>query len=148
MRQTIQIGEYVVTQAVERTKHYECAAWFTRIRVEPGRYPVMAEVEDGRVRDHPGLMVSMPGTIVEDNFQPLFGGNAIDKAYDRKQNAGKPYTFHFSIYAHTVANVMLDRPEDKGGWELEGFHAERVEFEYDGKPCVTHRIVANGTEPT
>jgi len=134
-----QVGFYVLSEPTEFVKHYECAAWSCTVIVAPGRYPVWAEIENGKVKDYPGLMVTMPATVVEDYFQSLFGGNAIGKAYDRKQNAGKADTFSTSVYAHSAAEDILTKGE-ASRWQLDGFAAERIEFEYNGKPCVTHGI--------
>lgn len=70
-------------RVVERT--YECAAWYTRIQLKPGRYEVKAHLNNNEW----WFGTSIPGTVVSDYFQSLFCGNAIGERYDTSQNKGK-----------------------------------------------------------
>ena len=75
------IGTYTLDQAKTFRKTYECAAWYTDIRVPAGIYEVTT--------DGYWIFVELPGNIVTDYFQSLYCGTSIGETYDQKQNAGK-----------------------------------------------------------
>jgi len=144
-----QIGTITIKEGDVRDRLYECAAWYTRIELEPGTYPVYGIYEKygyayrEEVRDKwylKWVSYSVPGTIVEDNFQSLFCGNPVGKSYDRTQNAGKADTWHASgIYPFAVAKAILD---GESSIVLDpGFKAVPVPFQYDGQDKVTYDIV-------
>lgn len=83
---------------------YECAAWWQDIRVAAGDYPVTLykDASSNSVR----FFVELPGTIVADNFQSLWGGVPIGDAYNTAQNAGKPASYHISTVDYCLFAEM------------------------------------------
>lgn len=132
-RRTERVGTYTVSEAFEHTKaDYDCAAWSETIRVEPGDYPVMAEVDGaGAVADFPGPVVQLPGVVVRDYFASLYFGQPISK-YDAAKNAGQQRTHRLSTYAHAWAHALL---EGRATWQLlPDFEAVSIPFDYtDGQ---------------
>jgi hypothetical protein len=144
MKQRIGVLRLLKQHTYER--HYECAAWYTRITVEPGDYEILAEVQpDGTVKDWPGAQ--LPGIITGSCFVSLFCGNRIpgtDSNTDK--DVGKEDTYLYDWYAHTLAYFLLEeKHKEKWCWyEVtldEGFLPTYVNFEYDGKPCQTAHLV-------
>ena len=88
---------------------YECAAWWQDIRVAPGDYPVTLykDASSSSLR----FFVELPGTIVADNFQSLWGGVPIGDSYDNSQNAGKPGSYHISTVDYCLFAEMKAKGE-------------------------------------
>jgi hypothetical protein len=100
MNQRIECGTYrVAEKKVYHYAGYECAAWSQDVEVAAGDYPVVALVEGSHVKY---FLVTLPGVIVEDFFPSLFGGMAIGKPYDTKQNAGKSATYRIQCDDYIV----------------------------------------------
>lgn len=72
MYQSIPCGTFRVSETtVHHYAGYGCGAWWRDIRVEPGEYPVEAQIERGRMNN---FLARLQGTIVADNFQSRYGG--------------------------------------------------------------------------
>ena len=94
------LGWIVVEPGTRVRKHYEVAAWWTLLELEPGRYPVVARGIS--CLDDPvpyWAMVSIPGTIVEEFFPSLFGGVAYGLP-DPSKNAGREDRYSMQMYAY------------------------------------------------
>lgn len=83
------IGWYRQDHVAVMIRHYETAAWYTKVLVEPGRYPIFW---------YPGwsgygaITINFHGTVQTDWFPSLYCGNMIG-TYDRFQNAGNPFVY-------------------------------------------------------
>lgn len=147
----IQIGWYHLDKDTEMTNHYECAAWYERVLIKAGDYPVYARGLNGRNMfsyhernreytnqlENMSISIHFNGTITSDNFQALFCGNAI-APYDHTQNTGKESNVYQTPYTHALAKNILsgnDPVELFPEWQ-----AQEIPFEYDGKPCKTYGI--------
>jgi len=106
MSQSIPCGTFRVSEpTVYHYAGYECAAWWRDIRVEPGEYPVEAQIEHGRVKH---FLARLQGTIVADNFQSLYCGVAIGKSYDEKQNEGKAVVYPICPSDYSVFQTLKE----------------------------------------
>lgn len=77
---------YVPAEFEYLDRRFECAAWSRTTKVHTQTFDIFACWNGyGRLSFH----VVLESTIVEDDFQSYFGGNACGRSYDRKQNAGK-----------------------------------------------------------
>ena len=136
----VQIGEYVLDEdQVFHDASFECAAWSQDVKVLAGIYPVMAEVssEDGRVTDFPGCSISLPGTIVADDFSPHFGGNAFSSSVNKR--LGEAAKYSIMRYAHEVSSHILAGTEKRIKL-FSQYEARVVDFEFDGKKLQSHGI--------
>lgn len=150
-----QIGWYHLKEDKIFTNEFETAAWYERVKVPAGKYPIT--VCDYRVRhfdDEPrkrfngevdghigGVYVTMDGVIVSDNFQSLFFGSPIGEPYNSAKNAGKPARHNMFAYMYSVADSVLNDPDSP--YELlPEFEAREEKFisEYDGKEHTSHSI--------
>lgn len=79
------VGTLTLTESREVAQHYETAAWETRIRVEPGTYPVVAYGPDV---DH--VYVRFTGRIVACYMPALWAGNRIPGSkHDGSERVGQ-----------------------------------------------------------
>lgn len=76
---------------------YETAAWYKELTVIPGEYSI--ERSFNQQTKKPIYIVKYECEIVSDNFQSLFGGNAVGERYDTAKNAGKKETHSKSYTA-------------------------------------------------
>jgi len=108
-------GSYRVSERTEFLNNgYECAAWWTKISVEAGDYPVHGYLQGSSLH----LYASLEGVIVEDNFQSLWGGVAFGQPYDQRQNAGKPATY--SVFGRDYeAFASIHRMGDQSPWKID-----------------------------
>jgi hypothetical protein len=53
--------------------------------------------------------VSLPGVVVADNFQSLWGGTPIGEGYNEEQNAGKQRSYHIHGRDYEVFQSINDR---------------------------------------
>ena len=85
---------------------YECAAWWRKIAVKAGEYPMYIESkdiwDDGRVSGTCRPCAELPGIIVSDYFQSMLFGVPVG-TYDWKQNAGKESSYFWTMYAFSLA---------------------------------------------
>lgn len=77
-RPAIQIGVFHLAKETELTQHYETAAWYTKISVPPGDYPIYTRFER-----------AISGTAIPDVVNIAFKGNVIDYD-DAPRLAGVP----------------------------------------------------------
>lgn len=103
-----QVGTLTVAEAYEHTNTFEFAAWWQRVKVDAGKYPVLACSEGARDMFYVGI----PGVVVEDYFQGHFGGVPFG-SYDKTQNAGKPARAKVRVLADTAGVAMQEEP---GPW--------------------------------
>jgi len=81
----IKIGTLILKQATVKRLSYECAAWYSDVKVEPGEYPIYAYVD--WTYDFHGfrltrILALCPGVTVAADFTPMFAGNPIGKSRD------------------------------------------------------------------
>lgn len=129
-----QIGWFVLKEDKEFYNEFETAAWFEKVLVKAGRYPVEAyDVEfysNGKMGSHiGGAYVQMEGTIISDNFQSLFCGVPIGSTYDGTKNAGKPAHHSDFWYLYSVAESVATREKPKGWLEGDGYFELFPEYE-------------------
>jgi hypothetical protein len=88
---------------------YECAAWWQDVLVAAGDYPVTLykDATSNSLR----FFVKLPGTIVADNFQSLWGGVPIGDAYNTGQNAGKLGSYHICTVDYCLFTEMKEKGE-------------------------------------
>jgi hypothetical protein len=101
-----------ITEPIEITDaSYECAAWWKTMRSDVGSFELKyCKPEAYR----PGYYIAtLPASVVADNFQSLYCGNAIGRAYDTKQNAGQrcEFTQRFEIDEFTTDKRFNVTPE-------------------------------------
>jgi hypothetical protein len=142
-----QIGWYNLEHDTEFDNTYECAAWYERVLVKAGRYPVevydLRFSDDGRI-DHSchGAYVTMPGTVTSDYFATMYCGVPVGAPYDTTKNKGKASEHHGYWYLYDIAHRVLDgKPEFE---LLPEYEAREIHFEYDGEEHVTHGIFKKG----
>lgn len=138
-----QIGWFILKEDKEFYNEFETAAWYEKVMVKAGRYPVTAYDitfrNDGRMGSHCGsAYVSMDGVIVSDNFQSLFCGVPIGSVYDGTKNAGKPAKHSSHWYLYMISESVL---KGEGLFELfPEYEAREDHFEYNGEQRTTHGI--------
>lgn len=150
-----QIGWYHLKEDKIFTNEFETAAWYERVKVPAGKYPM--EVSDYRVKHYTddrrrryngcidghcgGVYVHMDGVIVSDNFQSLFFGMPIGEPYNSAKNEGKPGQYNMFEYMYNIADSVLNDPESP--YELFPEYEAREErfvSDYDGKAHTSHSI--------
>ncbi len=80
------IGTLTIHTGVKRDRHYEVAAWWTTIALEPGTYPVYKTTWGST---QPRVSVTVPGTVVDENMPALFGGIPMTRGRNEK-HIGEP----------------------------------------------------------
>ena len=143
-----QIGWYNLKEDKIYENTFECAAWYERLLVKAGRYPAYVydyqevERDEGMVVDGHinGIYVTMPGTIISDEFGARFCGMPISD-YDNHKNTGKPASHSMFAYMFSVAESVLKNPDTP--WELlPEYEAKEMRFNspLDGREIVSHGI--------
>ena len=134
-QELLKIGTVTIKEGETVTRHFECAAWYEEILLTPGRYDVTT---DGNY-----VFYTVPGTILEDNFQSYFGGVAFGKGYDTDQTHGNPPTYTAVIDNYCVASAIF---EGRGNIELlPEYSAKEHHFTYEDlngieQPLTIHYI--------
>jgi hypothetical protein len=135
------IGTYVLTEPTEFTNSsYETAAWWSKVLVPAGEYPVVGKVdENGQVEDD-SISVALTGVCTAAHFPALWGGVPIGNVErGRDPRIGKPETYHLRPYAHSLARVFLQDEDTR--YRLDGFVAVWHEFvDGHGVPRMTADI--------
>lgn len=94
------IGTVTLKKAETFEEHFECAAWYRKIKVQPGKYDLYYYRPYGSSSTY--VMAELPGIIESDYFESLWCGVRIPggKPYDTLQNAGKEavYTLDWLDY--------------------------------------------------
>jgi len=79
------IGHYNLKETIVETEHYECAAWYRKVEVQPGRYEVVTDDYWAIIRFH--------GIIVASNMSSHFGrvryGSKIDEDVGQEMRASR-----------------------------------------------------------
>lgn len=139
----MQIGWFILPETRDFYNDFECAAWYEKVRVEAGKYPLYVYdrtfTDDGELRAN-GAYTHMEGTIVSDNFQSLYHGVPIGKPYDGTKNAGKPAHHGGFYYLFSIAEDILKG--EKTFELLPEYEARKITFfsESLGKQITTHGI--------
>ena len=148
MKEKMLIGYYTIPEDTEmENRGFECAAWYERIAVKAGKYPIMSSGYAYHERDRRylpeladrSISIEIPGTVVSDDFGARFCGVPVG-GYDSAKNAGNPSRIFLSPYAHALAWDIL-KGRAKNVELLPRFEARRIEFDYDGETHETARIV-------
>ena len=140
---TKQIGWFTLKEDREYIDNgYECAAWYEKILVRAGKYPM--EVVDykeinGSIDGHTrSAFIRMHGTIVCDDFGSRLCGVPVGE-YDIYQNKGKQSKYNSRVYLFILAENVLNDPDSP--YELlPEFEAKEVPFEFDGEMHKTYEI--------
>lgn len=151
------IGTVTVPAGLTRDKSYECAAWYTKVALTPGTYPLTALIEtygqySGVKPELIGteriawIVFTIPGVIVADNFQSLYCGTPIGKTYDQHQNAGKPSEWSAQLYGYQVAETLVNGSDSPNGitYQLNDEWIARPHpftSPLDGRDLMTYEIV-------
>jgi hypothetical protein len=101
---------------------YECAAWWQEIKVPAGDYPVYARYLGKHLEE---FIVNLPGTIVRDHFQSLYGGMSIGKTYDVFQNAGNSASYMLRARSYNAFEGM-HRDGAASAWKIDVTKLENV----------------------
>lgn len=112
------------TDNVTSTRLYECAAWYTNLKAIPGEY-TLKRIDK---TDYPAgtyFVAELDAEITSDNFQSLWAGNAIGKAYDGKQNAGKRDKFSVSI---SLLDILSHKQVEMTPDETENIFSEVINY--------------------
>ena len=131
----MQIGWFVLKEDKDFYNDFETAAWYERVAVKAGKYPLV--VFDGRFYEDGELKCSvdsvyaeMEGTLVSDNFQTLFYGVPVGECYDTKKNAGKRKETHATFYTFQIAKAVVEGSSLKS---MEGNYEFELLPEYEAK---------------
>lgn len=150
MSEKKQIGWYHLKEdRVFTNAGFETAAWYERILVKAGKYPI--EVSRYKVRDN-GIVegrvnsayIYMDGVITEDYFPSLFFGNVVTD-YDTTKNAGKKSVYCMMPYLYQIAGSILKDAETP--YELlPEYEAKIHRFVYDGEQHEIAELFYVGTK--
>lgn len=150
MSKSIQIGWYELKEDKEFLNNgFECAAWYEKIFVKSGKYPVYGQYQYHE-REHcytneiksNSISCKLEGTITGDNFSSYFCGNLIN--IHQNEKIGQKSSHYLRPYAFSIAEDIL-----KGNSNfvlLDEFEAKKVYFDYNGERHSTHEII-NKTLP-
>ncbi len=107
---SIHIGYYRLFETkVFTNSSYECAAWYKKIEVKPGEYPIY-------LVDNKWICASLPGTVVASDFTSHFGGQRIGSKIN--EDVGKAATYSIQAYAYDIARVILENKPQVENWIL------------------------------
>ena len=143
----IQIGYITIKKDTEFVDNgYECAAWFEKIMVKAGRYPLFTEIncecDDGCILCGQ-VTARLPGTVVSDYFGSMYCGVPVG-TYDGSKNAGKPAEYHWGVFDFSFAEYIYNHFEDETySFEIDpAYVVKEVKFNscVDGEERTTHRI--------
>lgn len=148
MSDGVLIGYRILKEDTVMVKNdYECAAWYERLLVKAGKYPIYAYRLSHYMKD--GVYVTevdwsnyihYEGTIIDDYFGTLYCGVPIS-TYDEKKNTGKKTQYSQHIYCYSLAKAVLN---GSGEYELlPEYKAESIDFKssYDGEQHTAHHIL-------
>lgn len=143
----IEIGKITIKKDTEFVDNgYECAAWYQKILVKAGTYPlyttIRCECDDGTILCDMVRAV-LPGTVVSDYFGSMLCGVPVG-TYDGSKNAGKASEYHWGVHDFSFAEyVFTGFEDDTYRFEIDPAYAVREEkfnSSYDGAEMTTHRI--------
>ena len=96
---------------------FECAAWWREVVSDAGEFALTFEA-DPHNSTEPLYTVRLPATVVRDNFQSLWCGNAVGAAYDESRNAGQRREFvaRFAVDAFVTDPRFVVTAETLDAW--------------------------------
>jgi hypothetical protein len=107
-----QIGTLTVPEGMSKTKSdYECAAWWTQVRLTPGTVPLVATFYDWNAEA--GCMAAMVGAEfpghIEDEYMPAMFAGVANPGGPRCDLAriGQPFTLHVQTYAFDTGAGLI-----------------------------------------
>lgn len=106
------VGTYTLTAPERFTNHYEFAAWYQEIEVQPGSYPVHGWIEDGRVKY---FLVTLPGFVTTSDFSPHFGGVPFASKHD--EDKGQAASHSMQVYDYLVFESIHKDPASR--WKID-----------------------------
>lgn len=149
MTEQFQIGWYNLEEDTVFTETFSYAAWYKKILVKAGKYPIMARQYTynerlrkmtNEIKDHGSIWISLEGDVVADDFSSHYGGVRVGSKID--QYVGQRETYVMTPYAHTVARSILEKGEDSPFSMIEPFKAEWVHFtSYSGEKLTTTKLI-------
>ena len=98
-----------LTEPTEYTRHYETAAWWTKITVQPGDYearPIDQFNRDTTLEHAKWVVVTMPGVVLDEYMPSLYGGVPIAGSDRGKERVGQETTHSLSPYAYAVRGYV------------------------------------------
>lgn len=114
----IQIGLAKVLEPTEMVNsNFECAAWYERLLVPAGEYPINTAKFNKRIIN--GVerecidwynSISYTGTVLSDDFGARFCGVPLSN-YDNQKNTGKQTEYHPHMYDYILADKVLYCPD-------------------------------------
>lgn len=133
----IQIGVFNVPEDKEFLNNgFACAAWYEKVLVKAGQYPILGELNSDGTVDYKSVSIQLPGVITASDFSSHFGGLRIGSKVD--EEVGKESRISLRPYAFSVAEAIL-----KGDSQYElfpEFAARQVDFTFAERPCTTRQI--------
>ncbi len=139
-----QIGWLTIGEREEKTLYYEYAAWYKKLILDSGRFPIYAktytDIERNKLFvEDTSVLACVQGTVIGDDFSSGFGGVRYDSILDK--HLGEKDTWHYTPYAHALARGLFEK-EVKNVELLENFEVEECRFLsiLDGKEIVTYKI--------
>jgi hypothetical protein len=106
-----QIGTLIVPDGMTKTRaDYECAAWWTQVRLTPGPVPLVATFYQWNVEQ--GCLAAMvgaafPGHIEDEYMASLWCGVPIGGARNDPARIGTPFTLHLQTHAFSTGAGLL-----------------------------------------
>lgn len=124
------IGRVRISKSLEVTETFECAAWFRKVKIQPGIYdlvcyPYAPEASVGHT-----LYATVPGVVTDACFQSRIGAHYGDPNRGKEEIGNKTET-HFKL--GTYGKIGDDLWEGKGDVQVRFNPAVVDLFTYDVK---------------
>jgi hypothetical protein len=136
---SLQIGTYRVAEPTKFTQHYETAAWYRNIEVQPCEVPARLTLQEGRAE---WIGATVKGKVVGSDFTSLFGGLRVG-AGKVNEDVGEDAEYHVSARSYEVAAQMAKDPDRADGFKVDrtlvAFREhpfEGTKWDYDKKAYV------------
>jgi hypothetical protein len=124
------IGTVTLTKEHVFTRHFEFAAWYINIKVQPGTFDLMGEFENGRLKH---WWARLNGVNVGSNMSAYFGGVMAVPDYDSNLGREEEYTVSGWYAGSFLAELILEGKPDHQGLEyqlVDSLKARRRDFSY------------------
>lgn len=135
------IGVFRLTEPKEYTNHYETAAWYQRVLVDPGDYDVILDTNG-----YHWVLVSLPGIVTKSDFTSLWGGVAFGKS-KIDEDKGKESRYVMQMNPYNVARAVLDNDPH---WILDqdvlAIEKKVESYLNPGEMITTTRLIVDGKE--
>lgn len=102
---------YRLTEPTEFTRHYETAAWWTKIMVPAGDY----EARTQAIGFHPTtldkaywVLVTLPGVVTDEYMPSLYGGVPLPGSDRGKERVGTAANASIQAYGYNVRDALAD----------------------------------------